>query len=62
MKIIERLDLGEKMVDVAYSYDLNRSTSDIILKNKDCRSKNSLTIFFVCGFFLCFTMRICVKI
>ncbi|XP_059939309.1 tigger transposable element-derived protein 1-like isoform X2 [Mesoplodon densirostris] len=35
VKIIERVERGEKMVDVAHSYNLNRSTIGSIVKNKD---------------------------
>ncbi|XP_021573038.1 tigger transposable element-derived protein 1 [Carlito syrichta] len=35
VKIIERVERGEKMVDVARSYNMNRSTICTILKNKD---------------------------
>ncbi|XP_057575413.1 tigger transposable element-derived protein 1-like isoform X2 [Hippopotamus amphibius kiboko] len=35
VKIIERVERGEKMVDVAQSYNLNRSTIGSIVKNKD---------------------------
>ena len=34
MKIIGRAEGGEKMVDVAHSYDINCSTTGTILKNK----------------------------
>uniref|UniRef100_A0A3Q3GU97 DDE-1 domain-containing protein n=1 Tax=Kryptolebias marmoratus TaxID=37003 RepID=A0A3Q3GU97_KRYMA len=33
--IIKRVDRGEKMADVAWSYQMNRSTIGTILKNKD---------------------------
>ncbi|TEA38794.1 hypothetical protein DBR06_SOUSAS610161, partial [Sousa chinensis] len=33
--IIERVERGEKMVDVTRSYSMNRSTISTILKNKD---------------------------
>ena len=35
VKIIERVEQGEKMVDIAHSYNMNRSTIGMILKNKD---------------------------
>ena len=35
VKIIERVEQGEKMVDIAHSYNTNRSTISTILKNKD---------------------------
>ena len=35
MKIIQRVEQGEKMLDVACSYNMNRSTISMILKNKD---------------------------
>ncbi|XP_044275311.1 tigger transposable element-derived protein 1-like [Varanus komodoensis] len=35
VKIIERVERGEKMIDVARSYNMNRSTISTILKNKD---------------------------
>ena len=35
MKIIERVEHGEKMVDTACSYNMNCSTIGIILKNKE---------------------------
>ena len=35
VKIIERVQRGEKMVDIACSYNMNRSTIGTILKNKD---------------------------
>ncbi|TEA32787.1 hypothetical protein DBR06_SOUSAS4210106, partial [Sousa chinensis] len=35
VKITERVQRGEKMVDVACSYNMNRSTTGVILKNKD---------------------------
>ncbi|TKC46366.1 hypothetical protein EI555_009232 [Monodon monoceros] len=35
VKVIERMEQGEKMVDVAHSYNMNRSTIGTILKNKD---------------------------
>ena len=35
VKIIERVERGEKMLDVARSYNMNCSTIGIILKNKD---------------------------
>ncbi|TEA42467.1 hypothetical protein DBR06_SOUSAS1810283, partial [Sousa chinensis] len=35
VKIIERVEQGEKMVDVAHSYNMNRSTISTTLKNKD---------------------------
>ena len=35
VKVIERMERGEKMVDVAHSYNMNRSTIGTILKNKD---------------------------
>ena len=34
MKIIERVDQGEKMVNIAHSYKMNYSNIDTILKNK----------------------------
>ena len=35
VKIIERVERGEKMTDVARSFNLNRSTIGTIIKNKD---------------------------
>ena len=35
VKIIERVERGEKMVDVAHSYNMNHSTIGTILKNED---------------------------
>ncbi|XP_019789663.1 putative CENPB DNA-binding domain-containing protein 1 [Tursiops truncatus] len=35
VKIIERVEHGEKMVGVTSSYNMNCSTNDMILKNKD---------------------------
>ena len=35
MKIIERVEQGEKMVDIARLYNMNHSTNGMILKNKD---------------------------
>ncbi|XP_068398055.1 tigger transposable element-derived protein 1-like [Eschrichtius robustus] len=35
VKIIDRVERGDKMVDVAHSYNLNCSTIGTILKNKD---------------------------
>ena len=35
VKITERVEQGEKMVDVAHSYNMNSSTISTILKNKD---------------------------
>ncbi|KAJ8791198.1 hypothetical protein J1605_020761 [Eschrichtius robustus] len=35
VKTIERVEQGEKMVDVVRSYNMNRSTIGPILKNKD---------------------------
>ena len=35
MKIIQRVEQGEKMLDVACSYNMNRSTISMILKNKE---------------------------
>ena len=35
MKIIERMEHGEKMVDTAGSYDMHCSTISVILKNKE---------------------------
>ena len=35
VKIIERVERREKMVDVTRSYNMNRSTISTILKNKD---------------------------
>ncbi|XP_069396411.1 tigger transposable element-derived protein 1-like [Delphinus delphis] len=35
VKIIERVEQGEKMVDVAHSYNMNHSTISTTLKNKD---------------------------
>ncbi|TEA28395.1 hypothetical protein DBR06_SOUSAS20310028, partial [Sousa chinensis] len=34
VKIIERVERGEKMVDIACSYNMNRSTIGKVLKNK----------------------------
>ncbi|TEA39959.1 hypothetical protein DBR06_SOUSAS10310057, partial [Sousa chinensis] len=34
-KIIERVERGEKEVDVTRSYNMNHSTIGIVLKNKD---------------------------
>ena len=34
VKIIERVDQGEKMVNIAHSYKMNYSNIDTILKNK----------------------------
>ena len=35
VKMIERVEQGEKMVDVAHSYNVYCSTTGVILKNKD---------------------------
>ena len=35
VKIIEREECGEKMVDIAHSYTMNCSTTGMILKSKD---------------------------
>ena len=35
VKIIERVEQGKNMVEVAHSYNMNRSTISMILKNKD---------------------------
>ena len=35
VKITERAERGEKMVDVTRSYNMNHSTIGMILKNKD---------------------------
>ena len=35
VKIIERVEQSEKMVDFGHSYNMNRSTTGTILKNKD---------------------------
>ncbi|XP_066879268.1 putative CENPB DNA-binding domain-containing protein 1 [Kogia breviceps] len=35
VKVTERVERGEKMVDVAHSYNMNHSTIGTILKNKD---------------------------
>ena len=35
VKIIERVEQGEKMVDIARLYNMNHSTNGMILKNKD---------------------------
>lgn len=35
IKIIKRMDQGKKMVDVAHSYYVTRSSSGTVLKNKD---------------------------
>ena len=35
VKIIEKVEWGEKMVDITHSYDMNCSTISMILKNKD---------------------------
>ncbi|KAJ8787021.1 hypothetical protein J1605_023163 [Eschrichtius robustus] len=35
VKIIERVEPGEKLLDVAHSYNMNCSTIGTILKNKD---------------------------
>lgn len=35
VKTIERVEQGKKMVDVTHSYNINCSTMNIILKNKD---------------------------
>ncbi|TEA42103.1 hypothetical protein DBR06_SOUSAS53510007, partial [Sousa chinensis] len=35
VKIIERVERGEKMLSIAHSYNMNHSTIGTILKNKD---------------------------
>ena len=35
MKIIERVEQGEKMADIAHSYNMNYLTIGTILRNKD---------------------------
>ena len=35
VKIIEKVEWGEKIVDITHSYDMNCSTIGMILKNKD---------------------------
>ncbi|XP_066879269.1 putative CENPB DNA-binding domain-containing protein 1 [Kogia breviceps] len=35
VKIIERVKQGEKIVDIAHSYNMNHSTTGMILQNKD---------------------------
>ena len=35
MKTTERVEQGEKMIDIAHSYDLNCLTVGTILKSKD---------------------------
>ncbi|TEA41514.1 hypothetical protein DBR06_SOUSAS19510007, partial [Sousa chinensis] len=35
VKIIERMEQGEKMVDISHSYNMNHSTTGMILKNTD---------------------------
>ena len=35
VKIVEREEWGEKMVDIAHSHTMNCSTTGMILKNKD---------------------------
>ncbi|TEA39858.1 hypothetical protein DBR06_SOUSAS4610103, partial [Sousa chinensis] len=35
VKIIERVEQGEKIVDITHSCNMNRSTIGTILKNKD---------------------------
>ena len=35
MKIIERVEQGEKMADIAHSYNMNYSIISTSLKNKD---------------------------
>ncbi|TEA24754.1 hypothetical protein DBR06_SOUSAS35810013, partial [Sousa chinensis] len=35
MKIIKRVESGEKMVDITHSYNMSHSTTGTILKNED---------------------------